>query len=100
MIAGHKIHVDADGFLTDYGEWTERLARQLGRAIGIDLTNDHLAVLRFMRYDYVHFGETPTLRRVAVVGGFSIKWLIAMFPGKSAKKMAYLAGLPKQRSCV
>jgi TusE/DsrC/DsvC family sulfur relay protein len=100
MIAGRKIHVDADGFLTDYGEWTERLARQLAEAIGMDLTEEHLAVLRFLRYDFVHLGETPTLRRASAVGGFPIRDLVALFPGKPAKKMAYLAGLPKPRSCI
>ena len=53
-IDGHEIHVDNEGFLTDYAEWSEDLAKSL----------------------------------------------FALFPQKPAKKMAYIAGLPKPRGCV
>jgi tRNA 2-thiouridine synthesizing protein E len=53
-----------------------------------------------LRQDYVAEGETPTLRRVAAGTGISIKQLFELFPGKPAKKMAYVAGLPKPRGCV
>jgi tRNA 2-thiouridine synthesizing protein E len=45
-------------------------------------------------------GETPTLRRVSTIGGIPIKQLFVMFPQKPAKKMAYVAGLPKPVGCV
>ena len=35
-ICGHEVHVDAEGFLTDYDEWDEDLAEQLAAQIGID----------------------------------------------------------------
>lgn len=34
------------------------------------------------------------------VGGFDIKELFRLYPGKPAKKMAYLAGLKKPVGCV
>ena len=34
-IAGHDIHVDDEGFLTVYEEWTEDLAALLAEQIGI-----------------------------------------------------------------
>ena len=100
MIAGRRIHIDTDGFLTDFGEWNEFLASDLAELIGITLTDRHLDVLRFMRHDYVHLGDTPALRRVQTVGGFPIRELLALFPDRPVRKMAYLAGLPKPRSCV
>ena len=45
-------------------------------------------------------GVTPTLRRMQTVGGFDIKNLFALYPGKPAKKMAWLSGLPKPVGCV
>ncbi len=45
-------------------------------------------------------GETATLRRVSTLSGIPVKELFALFPGKPAKKMAYIAGLPKPRGCV
>jgi sulfur relay (sulfurtransferase) DsrC/TusE family protein len=38
-IGTRQVHVDAEGFLTDYDEWTEDLARQLAAQIGIELTD-------------------------------------------------------------
>jgi dissimilatory sulfite reductase related protein len=59
-----------------------------------------LAAIRFAREDHAANGETPTLRRMATVGGISTKEMFAMFPKKPAKKMAYVAGLPKPVGCV
>ena len=93
-------HVDAEGFLTDYDEWDEPLAVELAAGIGIQLTDAHWAAIRFLREDYLTQGETATLRRVSTMTGIGIKELFALFPGKPAKKMAYVAGLPKPRGCV
>jgi TusE/DsrC/DsvC family sulfur relay protein len=94
------VHVDAEGFLTEYGEWNQALAEQLAAQIGIELTDEHWKAISFLRADYPTHGETATLRRVSVLAGIPIKRLFALFPGKPAKKMAYVAGLPKPRGCV
>jgi TusE/DsrC/DsvC family sulfur relay protein len=99
-IGATQVHVDAEGFMTDYDEWSEDLARQLAAQIGIELTDAHLRVLRFLRSDYASRGETPTLRRTSSQAGIGIKELFGLFPGKPAKKMAYIAGLPKPVGCV
>jgi TusE/DsrC/DsvC family sulfur relay protein len=101
MIAGSDLHVDEEGFLTNYEEWSEALAVQLAKNIGIEeLTDDHWAVLKFLRDDYLEQGATATLRRVSTVGGIPTKQLFTLFPKKPAKKMAYVAGLPKPAGCV
>jgi len=99
-IGSTQVHVDAEGFLTDYDEWSEDLASQLAAQIGIELTAAHVEVLRFLRADYAEQGETATLRRVSTRTGVPVKQLFALFPGKPAKKMAYIAGLPKPVGCV
>ncbi|NMM24684.1 MAG: TusE/DsrC/DsvC family sulfur relay protein [Phycicoccus sp.] len=97
---GHEIHVNEEGFLTDPTEWDEELAVALATQIGITMTDGHWSAIRFLRKDFDEVGETPTLRRVATVGGIPIKELFVMFPQKPAKKMAYVAGLPKPVGCV
>jgi TusE/DsrC/DsvC family sulfur relay protein len=97
---GHQIHVNDEGFLTDPSEWCEDLAATLAAQIGIQLTDAHWKVLRFLRQDYESQGETPTIRRVSTAGGVPIKELFVLFPQKPAKKMAYIAGLPKPHGCV
>ncbi len=97
---GRQIHVDEEGFLTEYDEWDPDLARVLAGNIGIELTDAHLRTIAFLREDYREQGETPTLRRVTAVGGIPTKELFRLFPKKPAKKMAYIAGLPKPVGCV
>ncbi len=99
-IAGREVHVDDEGFLTVYDEWDDDLAKQLATQIGIDLADAHWKAIRFLRADYATQGETPTLRWVSVVGGIPTKDLFTLFPKKPAKKMAYIAGLPKPHGCV
>jgi TusE/DsrC/DsvC family sulfur relay protein len=99
-IGSSQVHLDAEGFLTNYDEWTEDLARQLAAQIGIELTDAHWKAIRFLREDFPAQGETATLRRVSTLAGIPIKDLFTLFPGKPAKKMAYIAGLPKPRGCV
>jgi TusE/DsrC/DsvC family sulfur relay protein len=99
-IDGHTIHVNDEGFMTDPGEWTEPLAESLAAQIGIELTDEHWKAIRFLREDFAREGETATLRRISVVGGIPTKSLFALFPQKPAKKLAYVAGLPKPHGCV
>ena len=100
-IDGFTFDVDTEGFFTDREQWSEELASVLADLVGIDeLTPEHWAPLRFMRADQASTGVTPTLRRLQTVGGFDIKDLFRLFPGKPAKKMAYLAGLRKPVGCV
>jgi TusE/DsrC/DsvC family sulfur relay protein len=99
-IDSHQIHVDDEGFLTEYDEWDENLAVVLASRIGIDLTDAHWKVIRFLRDDYKTQGDTATTRRVQAIGGVPVKEQFALFPKKPAKKMAYIAGLPKPHGCV
>jgi TusE/DsrC/DsvC family sulfur relay protein len=94
------VHTDSEGFLTQYDEWSDELAVQLAARIGIELTDEHWKAIRFLRTDYPTHGETATLRRMSTLAGIPVKQLFALFPGKPAKKMAYVAGLPKPRGCV
>ena len=99
-LEGHSISVNDEGFLTDPNEWDEDLARILARQIGIELTEDHWKAIHFLRQDFQQHGQTATIRRVSTVGGIPVKQLFTLFPQKPAKKMAYIAGLPKPQGCV
>jgi len=101
VLAGSEVAVDDEGFMTDPSEWSEDIAGVLARNIAIDtLTDDHWKVIRWLREDFEVEGETATLRRVSTMGGVPIKQLYTLFPKKPAKKMSYVAGLPKPKGCV
>ncbi len=99
-VAGKPIHIDEEGFLTDPTEWDQDIAEVLAANIGIELSDRHRAVIEFARSDFDENGVTPTLRRMAQGGGVTTKEMFALFPKKPAKKMAYVAGLPKPVGCV
>lgn len=99
-IGNFSFEVDPEGFFVDREQWSEDLARELAALIDIDLTEKHLEVLRFARADQAKTGASPTLNRMNKTGGFEIKDLFKMFPGKPAKKIAWLSGLKKPTSCV
>jgi len=99
-ISDRTVHVDDEGFLTDPAEWDEPLATALAEQIGLHLTEEHWEAIHFLRQDHAQRGETATLRRISVVGGIPTKSLFRLFPQKPAKKLAYVAGLPKPHGCV
>ena len=99
-VAGKQVNVNEEGFLTQYDEWDEDIAKALAAQIEVDLTDEHWKAIRFLREDYKTQGETATSRRVQTVGGIPVKEQFALFPKKPAKKMAYIAGLPKPKGCV
>ena len=96
----HVFTVDDEGFFTDSSQWNEALAADLAELVDLPWDDAHAAPIRFMRDDAAKTGATPTLRRMQTVGGFDIAELYRLFPGKPAKKMAWLAGLPKPVGCV
>jgi tRNA 2-thiouridine synthesizing protein E len=99
-IAGSEVDLNDEGFMTDPQQWNEDIAKELAANIGIELTDAHWGPLRFIREQQAESGVTPTLRKVSKTGGFPTKELFQLFPKKPAKKMSYIAGVPKPVGCV
>ena len=99
-IAGKEVHVNEEGFLTEYDEWSEEIAAELAKNIDVEMTDEHWALIKWLREDYKEKGETATTRRVQTAGGVPTKRQFELFPKKPAKKMAYIAGVPKPKGCV
>lgn len=100
VVAGQTILVDAEGFMVDSQAWNDAIAEALAAEIGIELTPQHWQVIRFTRQEFAANGEVPTLRRITTAGGVPTKTLYELFPKKPAKKVAYIAGLPKPSGCM
>ncbi len=82
----HQIHVDDEGFMTQYDEWTEDLGAALAAQIGIKMSAEHWKAIRFLRDDFPEHGETATLRRVATVGGIPTKQLFDSLPQEAGQE--------------
>jgi tRNA 2-thiouridine synthesizing protein E len=100
-IAGATVDVDAEGFLTDPGQWNEEIAAEIARESGIDeLTDRHWQVVRYMRETYLDTGAAPTIRMLGKASGVPVKELYALFPKGPAKLAAKVGGIPKPRGCI
>ncbi len=99
--AGKTVEVDDEGFLVNPDDWTEEMAPELAREVGIDSLNDtHWKVIRFMREDFKEKGQIPTIRRIKNAGDVGTKEVYAQFPNGPAKKAALISGLGKPQGCV
>ena len=101
MIADAPVDVDAEGFMTDPGQWTERIAEAIAREAGIPaLTDRHWLVVRFMRDRYLATGSAPSIRALGKESGVPVKELYALFPKGPAKLAARIGGIPKPVGCI
>ena len=98
--AGTEVTVNDEGFFTDPAQWSEGMAPQIARAEGIELTDRHWQVIKFMRHEYEAKGTGPTVRVLGKTSGVTIKELYQLFPKGPAKTAAKIAGIPKPRGCI
>jgi dissimilatory sulfite reductase related protein len=99
--AGATVEVDAEGFMTDPGQWSEEVGRAIAVQAGIaDLTDRHWQVIHFMRDRYLEAGSAPSIRTLGKASGVPIKELYELFPHGPAKLAAKIAGIPKPRGCI
>jgi dissimilatory sulfite reductase related protein len=99
IIAGVAVQVNDEGYMTDPTQWTNEIAHEIAREIGITLTEKHFAVLEFLRQRQAA-GETITIRRVGTSGILDIKEFYQLFPGGPLKNASKIAGILKPLSCV
>src|SRR5512136_2501097 len=95
-IAGKKVEVNDEGYMTNPAEWTREIAVVIAKEEGIaKLTPAHWKVIEFCRTAAAASGAAPTLRAIQNGAGISTKDLFALFPKGPAKKVARIAGLKK-----
>ena len=99
---GKKIRVNEEGFLVNPEEWDEEIADLLAKEEeGIDaLTEDHWAVINYIRGYYLEKSLAPMVRKICKTTGFQLKYIFELFPSGPAKGACKLAGLPKPDGCV
>jgi dissimilatory sulfite reductase related protein len=95
------VDVDAEGYLTDFGQWTRDIAAAIAKEEGIaELTPAHWKVIEFMQKEFEENGQAPSIRKLNKSGIAGTKELYEIFPGGPAKKAAKIAGLKKPEGCV
>jgi tRNA 2-thiouridine synthesizing protein E len=95
------------GFLLDKTEWTEVIAEQLAKKEGLELTNAHWEILKFIQNFYQEYEYLPNARvftkaiktELGADKGNS-RYLLKLFPEGPLKYACKIAGLPKPPSCI
>ena len=84
-----------------FDEWTEKTAESIAQTQGIELTDQHWEVIKFLRIHYQNVGAdmppahelTKTLEeRFSDEGG--LKYLYKLFPGGPLNQGCQFAGVP------
>ena len=102
VVKGKKIELNEEGFMANPEEWNEEIALVLAKEEeGLnDLTEDHWAVIRYIRDYYLEKSLAPMVRKICKTTGFPLKHIFELFPSGPAKGACKLAGLPKPGGCV
>ena len=94
------VQTDAEGYLANKDDWSEELANELAKELGIELSDDHWKVLNAARTIESESGASPGLRKVSKRSETPIKAIYKLFPDGPAKLIAKIAGIPKPKSCL
>ncbi len=99
---GTAIALNEEGFLEDPSLWNEDVALTLAKVEeGLEvLTDEHWAVIRFIRQHFEANQSAPMVRAVCKGSGVRLKQIYDLFPSGPAKGACKLAGLPKPDGCV
>ena len=98
-IAGTTVEVNDEGYLTNLDQWNENIANELASEAGIELTDKHWEVLRYLQDQYKQ--DIPlTIRKIGKSGVVSIKEFYALYPNGPLKVSNKIAGIPKPVSCI
>jgi tRNA 2-thiouridine synthesizing protein E len=101
LIADAPVDVDAEGFMTEPGQWTAQIAEAIAAENGVGpLTPRHWLVVRFMRERYLATGTAPSIRALGKESGVPVKELYELFPKGPAKLAAKIGGIPKPKGCI
>lgn len=99
LIAGQSVDLNEQGYLTQLEQWNEAVAEAIAAEEGIQLTDKHFEVLRYLQEQYRQ-DVALTIRKVGKSGVVDIKGFYALFPGGPLKKASRIAGIPKPASCI
>lgn len=104
---GKQYECDEDGFLVDWESWKEGMAVIMAAKDNITLTDEHWAILKFLREYFIKFQIAPMIKILVKELGKAMgpekgntKYLYNLFPGGPAVMACRYAGLPKPTGCV
>lgn len=99
VLAGIKVMVTDDGYLSDLSQWTKEIGAELAKQEGIEMTDRHWEVIKWIQ-EQVKVGNALSVRGIKKSGVIDIKEFYALFPSGPLKLSTKIAGVPKPKSCI
>ncbi|MGB5835355.1 MAG: TusE/DsrC/DsvC family sulfur relay protein [Thiohalocapsa sp.] len=103
-VNGNNIETTESGFLVDPSDWNEDVARAIAEAEGIELTDKHWDIVKYLRDEYFNNNQNQPMERALLkdVGKIwgskpSSKDVYKLFPLAPTKQGTKIAGLPEVR---
>ncbi len=100
-VSGRSIAINRDGFLVNFDDWDEDVAKVLADKESIQLADCHWTAIRFMRDYYDTYEVAPSPRVMIKEVGNKLhafrctnKTLEEIFPNGGCKQACRIAGLP------
>ncbi|QHM70533.1 sulfurtransferase TusE [Mixta intestinalis] len=107
LFEGKDIARDAQGYLLNPADWSEKLALSIAAEESIEMSEAHWEVVHFVRDFYMEFNTSPAVRMLvkAMAQKFgeekgNSRYLFRLFPDGPAKQATKIAGLPKPVKCL
>ena len=104
---GETCRLTKEGNLVEHYAWSENMAEFLAQREGLELTDDHWQVIRFMRGFYEEYLVSPMVKLLIkhmkeALGEekSSKKYLYELFPDGPSKQGSRIAGLPHPIGCI
>lgn len=103
LLTGERFAVDGHGYLTDPLAWTESFAEYTARQEGVDLTDRHWVLIRWIRAEEEEHGIMPDARFAMKLLGAGNKQagreeLFRLFPYGYVKQAIKIAGMRQPRA--
>ncbi|MDQ7079469.1 MAG: TusE/DsrC/DsvC family sulfur relay protein [Paracoccaceae bacterium] len=106
-VNGQTVEHDEEGYITNLNDWSKELAEVIAKQEEVEMTDEHWAVVNFLRDYYEEYQIAPAVRvlikAIKKQLGPEIgnnKYMYELFPYGPAKQACKIAGLPKPTGCV
>ncbi len=106
-VNGTTVEHDEEGYITQLSDWNKELAQVIAETEDIEMTDEHWAVVNFLRDYYEEYQIAPAVRVLIKAIKKSMgpdvgnnKYMYELFPYGPAKQACKIAGLPKPTGCV
>ncbi len=106
-VNGTTVEHDEEGYITTLSDWNKELAQVIADTENVEMTDEHWAVVNFLREYYEEYQIAPAVRVLIKAIKKSMgpdvgnnKYMYELFPYGPAKQACKIAGLPKPTGCV